>query len=201
MQNYSATLSGHINGAVVNVTGCGTLDKTTGKVLGNYSVHSFPGNIDYTLLGAILVTGYPHATALNPNLENPFYSGTYSYNRELYFINGPSLQYKGSIISNGSRMCSNFVVNGTAPEFTADRLDKINEEWCADSSSTIEGAFTVRWLDGFSTVAEAYAKSTYETEKPTDGFTLMRTIDLYFFKSNNGFSLTQHSHLQDLNLL
>ncbi len=175
---YRAVVSGCLNGYRICVRGEGTIDEERGETTGQYEIEAVPPGVDPRLFVAVMVTGYPNASASADGVENPFKGVSYRYARELAFATGEHLDYSARIVRRKDRLESMFVVTGSAPHFCSDAVATIHEGWNATDIDSVRATFSVTWRHGEQTASMASARTTYVVPSVSLDLRIERSIDL-----------------------
>jgi hypothetical protein len=197
-QDFSAELSGAIDGAAIAVSGGGILNPSGGIAKGTYRVKCLPPRFSPITLCAFLLTGYPHVCKVQHVGQNPFGDRPYKYTRTLTFQSGGELRLNTVCTYANDRLVSSFDVVGVAhtPELVS--ADPIIESWEFVRPGLLRGHFEIVWnaFDGSRFIADAKSEYEYEPDNmPNMPERLLRHIDISPSYENEIFSLYQRSAL------
>jgi hypothetical protein len=160
---YSAILEGSVNQAHIRLEGQGQIDERLGLTSGTYRLQAMPKDMNPILLTAVLITGYPNASAETNGVSNPFKGRSYSYDRQIEFSGGEILRLRTVCELDGVRLSSHFYLEGCTPGITVRSAEPLVESWTA-SGTGITGSFTIFWKTSSGAFATGQALSRYEVD-------------------------------------
>lgn len=163
---FSASLDGSLNGKAVSVIGSGLLLVERGVVDGEYAIEGLDNNVHPFVFNAVMVTGYPSVCRVAPQTSNPFWPGSYRYDREVRFGALGALSYSAECIvevdSNGvSFLDSRFQLTGHVQTPELRSCERILETWTPIEPGRLEGTFDISWRTVDGALFTGSAKSQY----------------------------------------
>lgn len=193
--DYTAELTGSVNGNLISLKGRGYINSKDGLTRGEYDLHEIPEDFDPHFLTAVLITGYPNACASLDGIANPFVGASYEYVRELSFRNECLGVLSAQCKLDGRHLRSKFHLSGTFPVASLSSVEPLVETWESDYLGQIKGRFSAAWITPMREQVIAHAESTYSIARPvSEAIQLMhRFIEIKSVLRGMRLSLTQHS--------
>ena len=164
---FTAILTGSINNEPIRLNGKGSINPQKGLTDGYYNLQEVPTDFSPVLLSAVLITGYPDASASLDGASNIFQGRSYEYNRNLIFGNGGELNLNTSCILKDDHLHSQFHLTGNVDLPPVDRMEPLIESWTPAGPGGIEGHFRAVWLgaDGCTVKADAFTEYNVDTDQ------------------------------------
>lgn len=161
-QEFLAELSGHVNGAPIQLSGSGIVDSVSGLTSGRYTLNRLPSDFDPRLLSACLITGYPNVCAARQDgVKNPFADHAYEYRRTITFNGHGELNLRTICEYSQNRLLSRFELTGKIITGKLCSVEPIVESWEPGCTATINGKFTIAWRDEAGQLLIGQAQTEY----------------------------------------
>jgi hypothetical protein len=163
---YRAVTSGSLNGQNVLVEGLGAFEHADGLVIGNYDFHALPVGVHKFLFNSVMITGYPSVCKAYGDHSNPFFPGSYKYEREIDFGSHGSISYEATCneirtSEDVVELDSKFVLSGKVDVPDLLETSSIIETWVPVRKNQIEGSFLVAWKTADGSFLTGRAHSQY----------------------------------------
>jgi hypothetical protein len=191
---YTAELTGSVNGQPICLEGRGHINSKDGLTSGEYELHKLPRDFDPLFLTAVLITGYPNACASLDGVSNPFVGLSYEYVRQIAFRSARSLELKTRCQLNGRHLSSEFRLTGSSPVASLGTVEPLVETWESLGPGQIEGRFKVAWTTSGGEQLTAQTETEYAIPQSVPEICLMhRFIEIESRLVGTRLSLKQHS--------
>jgi hypothetical protein len=165
---FRMSLSGNLNCVDLNVRGGGSRWSQDGVVVGSYALSradNRPAEIaglSHWAFNCMILTGYPSESRMSPGTSNPFRNQSYSYHREIRFLDHGSVSLDAQIhFTHENVLASTFHVRGTVDLPPIVTVEPTVETWVQRAPGQIAGCFALSWLAAGGERIVAIAESDY----------------------------------------